>query len=430
MRRSWILAALLLAPAAWSQSVQLAPAPGAEPDEVEAPPEALADARWSLCEITASLLATAPGRSIVAAETKELVYLGESVDLGGDITIPLKQGTALVNARVRLRAAMASDTGVSYLISSAGILRSTVGFLHEQAGRDQFRNEVLAVTDSGARLHEVFALPDLELRVLLVISVRRVQGRDEPSAWDLARPPAETQLRRIRVEALMRDGDTLQPLEQAVLQTLDGREAGMALTQMSRAPEGPGLGIAPSTSVRLITKPGVKTTTAEEMGALRGVPGDDRFQRRVEDLQRSMHIDPTVSPNRKLPGQMDLPGTPRKISKKKKAKIQEQQKQQAQRKWAIEQARTVAGSAAVPEGFRREGLDVTVIPLHATRASLQIEIRLRGRVRLPGEKDLTEINTSVIEQVPFGETLEIGVAELVRDERPRYDFMLRITPEP
>jgi hypothetical protein len=410
----------------------LAPAGGvAGRDAAEAAETLVEDRSWKLCEVSASLLATAPGRSIVASEKTGYLYLGETLDLESDVTVPVAQGTALVHARVRVRAAAATQAGVTYLIASDGVLRSTIGFRHPVAGQDQFRQEVLEVGDGGTRLHEIFALPDLGLRVVMVLGVRPVSGREEQTARQMLAPPVPGQARRFRIEAFLREGDRFEPVEQATLSTMDGREAGMSLTRFTSAGAEGGLprGMPRAPAVKTIAVPGVPETSAAQMGAVTTVPADRKFQERVETLQRSLRMDPTVDLSSKLPGQRDLPATPRKISPNKRKKIQEMHERAAIREWAIEQSKKLPASEAVPEGYDREELELTLTPLRASVSSLQVEIRLRGRIRLPKEEAFTAIDATTVEQVRFGEPLELGVAELVREGEPLYDYVLRITPE-
>lgn len=413
-----------LAPALKPDDPGLAPQPGG-------PEESAKEPSWRLCEVTASLLATAPGRSIVADETTGFVYLGEDLDLLTDVTVPLPQGTALVHARMRLRAAAATSKGVTYFIASSGALRSTIGFQHPMTGQDQFRNEMLEVTDTGTRLHEVFALPDLSLRVVAVLKVRPVAGREETSVLESLRDPVAGTIRRFDIEAHLKEADRMEPLERATLSTMDGRTARLSLTRFGIEGTG-GLpkGMPGVPTVRTIQVPGAPATSAEDMGAVRQVPADRRFQDRVDALQRSIRMDPTVDLGQKLPGQRDLPGTPRKISAAKRKKIQELQKRQAIRDWAIEQSKKLPSSEAVPEGYDSEELSLEVTPLRVTQTSLQVEIRLRGRIKLPKEEAHTAIDATLVEQLRFGETLELGIAELVREGEPLYDYVLRITPEP
>lgn len=430
----WMLLLAALPSRAAADGVVLAPGPGqagSEAARAEDETARIENSTWKLCEVTASLLALSPGRSTVAEETKAFVYLGEDLDLRADVTVPLPQGTALVSARTRLRAAAATQRGVTYFIASSGVMRSTIGFQHPVTGQDQFRQEMLSVDDGSTRLHEVFALPDLGLRVVLALQVRPVSGREEPSVLESIRDPVVGTTRRFQVEAFLKDADRLDPLEQATLVTMDGRTARLALTRLGS--EGAG-GLPASMpgvpSVRMIHVPGAPSSTAEEMGALRSVPADRRFQERVEALQRSIRMDPTVDLGKKLPGQRDLPGTPRKISPSKKAKIQEAQRAAAVRKWAIEQSRKLPASGDVPAGWDSESLVLEISPLRTTQASMQVELRLNGRLKLPREEAYTAIDIVLTEQLRFGETLEVGIAELVRDGEPLYDYILRITPEP
>lgn len=433
-RRAAFLGLLLaLAPFAGARAdgVVLAPGPGAASAPGPSETTVVEDRSWKLCEVTASILATAPGRSIVAGEKQALVYLGEQLDIEADVTIPVAQGIAMVHAKARLRAAAATEEAVTYFINSDGILRSTIGFRSEAAGRDEFRSEMLIVSDESTRLHEIFALPEQSLRVVMVLRVRRVSGRQEQTALQMVTAARASDIRRFRVQAFLKDGATEHPLENASLSALDGHEASLALTRFQAEAQGAKpVGLPAAQTVRKVQMTGVPETPAKEMGAVHPLAADDRFQERIDALQRSLKIDPTVDLGKKLPGQVDPKATPKKMSARKKAKLQEQQKEVEVRRWAIEQSKTLPSSSAVPEGFQREELLISVTPLRATAESLQIELTLRGHLKLPGEDQYTSIDATTVEQVRFGETLEVGLADLVRKDQPRYDYVLRITPEP
>lgn len=424
-------ALLLIAGSASAAGVQLAgpsaasaPAPAAQVVE---------DPSWKLCEVTASLLSTSPGKSVASDTRRQYLYLGESMDVESDVTIAVPGGTALVHARARLRAAAATERGVAYFVSSEGTLRSTIGFRHEQAGREQLRSELVEVGDAGTRLHEIFALPDLGLRVVMVLRARPVHDRHEPSLRERA-GLADTvgTLRRFKVEALLKHGDVVQPLEQAMLQSIDGREAGLSLSRFSA--EGAGgrpVGMPGAPAVKPVEVPRVPTARATDLGAVASVPADRRFQKDIENLERAMRMDPTLDLGVKLPGQYDAAPQPRKMSARKRAKLQKLMVTKEAHDAAVESSRRLPTDGPEPAraGMQREQLQLTLTPLRATPDSLQLQIGLRGHVKLPGETAFTSVDASTVEQVRFGESFELGLAEWVRPDAPLYDYVLRITPE-
>lgn len=423
-------ALLLVVHSAAADGVQLA-----GPGSASAPaPQVVEDASWKLCEVTASLLSTSPGKSLASDARRQYLYLGESMEIESDVTIAVPGGTAMVHARARLRAAAATEHGVSYFVSSEGTLRSTLGFRHEQTGQDQLRSELVEIGDAGTRLHEIFALPDLGLRVVMVLRASPAHEREEPSLRERA-GIADTvgTLRRFRVEALLKQGDVFQPLEQAMLQSMDGREAGLSLSRFSS--EGAGgrpVGMPGAPAVKPVEVPRVATTRAAEMRAVASVPADGRFQKDVENLERAMRMDPTVDLGVKLPGQYDAPPQARKMSARKRAKLQRLMVNKEAHDAAVESSRRLPAddAAQAPSGLQREQLQLTLTPLRSTPDSLQLQIALRGHVKLPGETAFTSVDASTVEQVRFGESFELGLAEWVRQDAPLYDYVLRITPEP
>jgi len=415
-------ALLLLLPAllARGEGRQLAPAMGAdEPAESAADP----NPEWNLCRVQASLLATAPARSLVTPRVEQFVTLGESLEVEEDLVLPTKGGQALVHVRARLRAAAARAGGVSYLVHGDGVLKSTIGFQAQEIGDSQYRSEVLDINDELSHLVEVFARPDLGLRVMLAVRAVPAMAADAITGVDALRPP-EGDPRELLVEMYLKEGTKLTLLDNAHLAAYDGRTANYSLARFSaRGPGRTSLGLAPSS---VVTPIAVKGVPMETRPAVPTVTPDDTFQRRIEAVQNVLHLttDLGAAPR---PGQFTT-STPRKISERRRKRILEEQQERDLREMAIEQSKTLPADTEVPDAFQREALSLVITPLRASQEALQVHLALEGHVKLPGDEALSPLDLKTVEAVPFDEPFEIALAQLVRGGEPEYDYLLRITP--
>lgn len=424
-----LIALLAVAPAEAGEPVRLAPALPRTEQPAAPPPEAvIREESWRLCKVRTTVLLNMPERSVKVAHDERLLALGESVDLERDVPITSGSLAALVRFRVRVRAALARSPGAIYHVTTEALLASAVGYDSDEVGQSQIRHAMLDINGPGARLHEAYVSPELRARLVVAVEAEPVLGRAEPDPMQLLSPQA-AEIHRFKVEAFLKEGEVLAPIDQMTLAALEGQDAVYAMSRFSAEPvaakERP-LGSASVADVDFVEGSGfekdhVVPRTAPVRAPVRDSPQPD-----------SSFIDEhAVEPHRDGPqGNHVIKGKNPKLSKKKRAKIIEQQQIQAVRDFAIERSKTLPSGDAVPEGFDRTWFEVHVTPLHVTPSVVQAELRIEGRLKLPREEAITTIATKVIEHLPRGESFEIAVSELVRERASDYDYVIRITPEP
>ena len=414
-------------------TIQLAPAMPAVADDAQAPPadSVVEERAWRLCRVRTKVLLNMPDRSTVVLDDQRLLALGEFLDVSRDVPITWETRAAIIRLRVRVRASVAKSPGVLYMVTTEAELASAIGFESNEIGREQVRHAIVDVSGPGAKMQEAYVSPEIQARLIVAIAADPVFGREEPTTLDLVRPPP-VDIHHFKVEALLKEGETLTPLDEAALSALAGHEAvySMARFAADQATVHPALKLG--SSVRLVEPRKVspsgfeKTHEVEQRPAGReylidhGWDPDSGFMAEHELL-----VDKSDDPR-----SFTIKGKNNKISKKKREKLVAQQQIQAVREWAIERSKTLPSGEAVPEGFGRESLTLRITPLHATASTLQVELRIEGHVRLPGEDALTAIATDVLEHLPRGEPFDIAISELVHDTASDYDYILRITPEP
>jgi hypothetical protein len=405
--------------------------PALRADE-QAPPEAVVqEESWRLCRVRTKVLLNMPDRSTVVLDDQRLLALGEFLDVARDVPITWGERAAIVRIRVRVRASVAKSPGVLYMVTTEAELASAIGFESNEVGREQVRHAILDVSGPGARMQEAFVSPEIQARLIVALAAEPVFGRAEPTTQDLLRPPP-MDIHKFKVEALLKEGETLTVLDQADLSALSGHEAVYSMSQFAAeaSPEDPVLKLGARLRVvepRTVPPSGFeKTHSVEQVPAQRdylidhGWNPDSGFMAEHELL-----VDKSDDPR-----SFTIKSKNNKISKKKREKLVAQQQIQAVRDWAVERSKTLPSGDAVPEGFGRESLTLRITPLHATASTLQVELRIEGHVRLPQEDALTPLATTILEHLPRGEPFDIAVSELVNDSASDYDYILRITPEP
>lgn len=432
VRAAPFLLAGLLSSSVPADTVQLAPAmPAFRPDE-NAPPEAVVEERsWRLCRVRTKVLLNMPDRSAVVLDDQRLLALGEFLDVSRDVPITWGSRAAIVRLRVRVRASVAKSPGVLYMVTTSAELVSAIGFESNEIGREQVRHAVLDVSESGTRVHEAWVSPEIQARLVVALAAEPVFGRAEPTALELLRPPP-VDMHRFKVEALLKERETLTLLDQADLSALAGQDAVYSMGRFASEAATLHPVLRLGARLRLVEPRRVPESGFEKTHAVEQIPA-----RRDYLIDHGWDPDSGFMAEHELladtsddPRSFTIRGKNNKISKKKREKLVAQQQVQAVREWAIERSKTLPSGEAVPDGFGRESLTLRITPLHATASTLQIVLRIEGHVRLPHEDALTAIATNVLEHLPRGEPFDIAVSELVRDAASDYDYVLRITPEP
>jgi hypothetical protein len=121
----------------------------------------------------------------------------------------------------------------------------------------------------------------------------------------------------------------------------------------------------------------------------------------------------------------------KKLSKKKRQQLKDAAEIQAAQERAIERSKTLAGADGAPAPrLESEQLQVSLRPLHATERNLRFEVRLVGQARLAPGEEPSPIDLGFVENLAWGETLELGLVELLRGGSPEEDYLVLVTPQP
>lgn len=397
-----------------------------------APAPVVGAAAWKLCRVRVSVLLNGPFGSRLVREDLEPLFHGEELELEGDAEVTEPDRHARIHYRLRLRAALAHDEGVTYQVTTAARLAAAIGYEGAAAGDDQVRHAFLDITDPATRLHEAFAARQPPLRLVIGVAAEPIGGQ-AVSPTDALSPPGDAELQRFRVEVLLREGEQETLLDQSELAALPGREAVFSLGRLqARRPE-------PTDPERRLGE-GVR---ARRLGRIEDSGFGDRHRVPLERADTGWHEGHVGDEDddflREHVVELDDEDQPRhvrvsrrarKLSRGKRRRLREQQEVAAALAMARERARTLPSGDAVPSGFVREELTLLLTPLHASLGFVQAELALVGQVRLPGEDELTPVNVRFIEELIRGEPFELGLAELAREDPPAYDYVFRLTPQP
>ena len=121
----------------------------------------------------------------------------------------------------------------------------------------------------------------------------------------------------------------------------------------------------------------------------------------------------------------------KKLSKRKRRALKDSAEIRAARALALERSKTLAGEEGAPEPVpRAEQLQVVLTPLHGTARNLRLKLRLVGYMSLAGDEHPRAIDLSFTENVPWGQTLELGLREILEGGEPESDTIIAITPQP
>jgi hypothetical protein len=427
-----LVAAWLLAAAPVRADV-LAAGPGAEQPEAQAPPlgAVALDGAWNVCRVRVSVLLNTRGQSRVVTGREQLLALGENVDFSREVPLVSGDRHALVRLRVRLRASVARTPGVLYSLTTEAELASAIGFTSDDVGREQVRSALLDIADGGARLAEAFVSPELDARIVVAVTADPVFGREPLVGAAALAAPASAQLWQMRVEAVSKEGPVQTLLETTHLQAALGMPASFAMSRFGGGSGAVHPALRLGSTVRLVEPEAVAVSGYEKDHVVGTARADGSFVAEHAVALEDRYVDDHVVQTDRTddPRHFTIRRANTKISEKKRQQLLDRKRIAAVREWVIERSKTLPGGEHVPEGFDREELSLEIVPLHATESSLQAELRLVGRVRLPRETEYTEVAATWIELLPLGETYEISVAELVREGDQKYDYLLRITPQ-
>jgi hypothetical protein len=388
------------------------------------------DGGWRLCQVSLSLLLTSGGRSQVLREESRALFHGEVIELDGEAQAQEGSRLAVLRYQVRLRAAMARPDGVVYHLTSSARLTSTIGFSSELVGRDEVRHAFLDIGDPGARLHEVFAMPDPAVRLVLGLSAAPIVGRagkPRPAVGPATFENPEV----FRIEVVLREGEVDKLIDSVQLTTTSGRPASYAVGRLdARRREAGDPERRLGDGVRAVDLGSLRDTGYAARHALAQRPADRGWhERHVEAPDDDYLEDHEIRlDDEDAPRHSTIRVKTKKLSKRKQEKLRAHQEILEAARMAQRQARTLPSGEDVPGGFLREELSLSVTPLHAGLQFVQAEVRLRGAVRLPGDEDVTPIDLDFVEQLERGEPFELGLVEVLRGGGSKYDYVFRIIP--
>jgi hypothetical protein len=297
------------------------------------------------------------------------------------------------------------------------------------------RHSYFDVTDPLDRLHEAWHSQALRARIVLALSAVPVFGRDEPLLPGM-RQGAE--LHGFRVEAYLREGESMTLLAKGDLTAAEGSDAELSFGQLGGRDAPPidpshrlGAGVTvkdlahrnvtPYMDEHRVEREKADASYAEEHAVELGDEATEDFLR-----EHRVKLDRAEGPTRTF----TIKQQRIKLSKKKREKLRTQAQIAAAQEIARERARTLPGGEDLPEGFQRETVRIRIRVLHASRFHVQAEIHLEGHVRLPGESEATRLTATFVEELERGEPLEIGLAELARGGEPMYDHVFLVTALP
>jgi len=405
----------------------------ASPDAPQAEPaEPSGEVAWRLCRVKMTLLLTAGGRSQVVHEEERALFHGEVMELEGDAQGDAGSRAVLFKWQVRLRAAVARPDGVLYQLTTSVRLASTVGFSSDLVGQDIVRHAFPEISDRSAILHELFAMPDPPMRLVLAMTAEPIGGRVEPMTRSLAVPRFEDR-ERFAVEVVLREGDSDKLMDRVEIQTTPGKPAKYAFARLDARRKDAGdperrLG----EGVRVRDLGHLDDSGYGDTHVVHGRRIEPSWDPRDAESADSGYLATHEVPidGDDDPAHFTMKVKSRKLSKRKQAKLREQQEILAAARAAQDRARNLPASEAVPEGFEREQLAIEITPLHAGEQFLQAEVRVHGALRLPGEREETPVDLDFVEQLERGEPFELALVELLRGPGSSYDYVFRITPSP
>ena len=392
---------------------------------------------WSACEVRAEIVQTGPGGTRTLLAEDRLLIQGENLDMQDTVTIEQGSRSALLRLQVRVRASTTMPDGVLYLVTSEGELQAAVGFSPQATSRTQFRHDVLEIRAPVAHLREVYVSPELGVRVLLVVTATPIQDERET---ELLPPQLRTDdLVRFRVEPRRRKGDVETPLTPVVLQAALGRDAtfAIALRDMEAEAAAEEAGEADPSKrfgegVRVVDR-GYKPDSGfgDSHVVERSPAGDDYLARNAERADQSY-----IDRNR-----VDLDEGPktvtvrqpkkRKLSKRRQRELRDAAEVQAVREMAAERQKTLTGTQGAPAPLHAaEELAIKLTPLRSTDRHLRLEVRFEGFMTFGDETEPRPVDLVFVENVAWGQSLELGIRELLDGGEPEDDTIVAITPIP
>ena len=408
-------------------------APNPEETEVPASEVRAAEPRaWKLCRVRTSILASTGGRTEVAFEDESVLFHGETLDLEREVPLESNGRAALLRLKARIRAAVARDGGVIYHVTTQGTLGSAIGFASDEVGRDQTRHAYMEFEDTSTQLLEVYVSPSLGARLVLGLSVEPIFGREDTSLEDALRPAEMGPVVVFHVESLLREGDKVRLLESAPLTARLGRDVVFSLARLAAQPPevDPAHPLGGNVLVRDLARlpdSGYGDDHSVELQAFRG----DYKKAHAADVDTSFVAAHEVANETKDdPRHWTYKAKTRKLSRSQKERILRQQEIALVKEAADLRSRTLPSGETLPVGLHREDFALHLTPLHVSATSVQVEIRIVGHVKFPGEETLTSLDAVFVEELTRGEPFELGLVELARGGEPASDYIFRIQPEP
>lgn len=392
---------------------------------------------WSACEVQAELVQTGPEGTRTLLSEHRLLIQGENLDLEGTVSLTAGTRQALVRLQVRVRASTTLPDGVMYLVTSEGELQAALGYTPMQTSRTQFRHDIMEIRAPVAQLREVYVSPELGVRVLLIVTSAPVEDQRETQLL----PPQlkRSDLVQLRVDTRRRSEGVETALRSTVLQAALGHDAtfGLALRDRSEKPaEGEGEEPDPSRrfgdGVRVVDRAYDPDSGFGDRHVVPLRPAEQQYM--IRNLRRGDQS--YVERNRVDLG--DGPDTitvrqtkKRKLSKRKQRRLRDAAEIQAVEEMALERQKTLAGTQGAPAPLHAaEELSVNLTPLRSTDRHVRLELRFSGAMSFTAGEEPRPIDLAFIENVGWGETLELGLRELLEGGEPEDDTILAITPIP
>lgn len=387
---------------------------------------------WRLCRVRVELMETSGAGSRIHARHEQLLFHGESFELERRLQLGNDAKNALVDVRLRVRAAATFASGVSYFVTSEAVVAAALGFIPEAGADDQVRSTFIELRAPTPRLQEVYHGPALGSRLLLVIQATPVHGSDpEP----LLPEPITGALYEFRLDVRrLADGEekTLQTVrlhaalrhEASYSMELGAPTAGPAETD----PEHPLGG-----TVRVSQPHVVETTDFGEKHRVRLEPADEAFMRSNVVIADTSFLGEHAVETSEGPKAFSFTRPRKRLSRRKRERLREQAAIGEARRLAVERSKTLPGSdGAVERAGASEGggqhLSVGVEPLHVSEHNVQFALTLRGSVS-PGEgRPALPVDARFIEHLGWGESLEFLLSELAGEEPGDYDLVFSVTP--